>query len=213
MARAPKKKRVDEKSIQQLWERVATWLRESAPADVTLPEGASESDIEEAESQTGLKFPNDLRETYRLHNGSDRIWLFEQGYLMPLTKPTNLPRRKQALYSAIVDSWRAMNEIMNKGYFPKVTSSGSHSKQIKPLWWSSCWLPIVANKSGDHVCVDLDPARGGHIGQLLDWWHEQGPTKVLAKGLTDWLTMFVKDLESGKFRFDAASRALTRIRQ
>jgi hypothetical protein len=50
--------------------------------------------------------------------------------------------------------------------------------------------------------IDLDPAAGGVVGQLLEFDHEVGPRCVLAPSFTAWLQRIATGLEEGKFVCD-----------
>ncbi len=205
------KQRKTRETVKELWQGIEAWIRANAPTGVSLPGGASESDISQVEVATGLEFPNDLRQSYELHDGSNRIWLFEQGYLMPLAKPHGLPKRKQALFRGVSESWKAMNDMLQDGYFSDSGFKSRPKGPIKNSWWNPKWIPITYNGSGDHVCVDLDPAKGGQVGQVIDWWHERGATNVLAAGFAEWLATLVHRLETGHYRFDKDANGIKKV--
>jgi cell wall assembly regulator SMI1 len=54
--------------------------------------------------------------------------------------------------------------------------------------------------SGNHYCADLDPAPGGHVGQIIWFQHTDGPIRVVASGFADWLRQYAADLEGGRYR-------------
>src|SRR5256885_571286 len=95
--------------VRESWERVAAWLHANdASGKLALPAGASPEELAEAEAALGMTLPGDLRESYLTHNGSNRIWLFEGGCLMPLTGQAVRPRALRA-YN-VVSTWTSMRE-------------------------------------------------------------------------------------------------------
>lgn len=44
-------------------------------------------------------------------------------------------------------------------------------------WWNRRWVPVTSNGGGDHLCVDLDPAPGGTVGQMIDLATSQGQSR------------------------------------
>ena len=88
------------------------------------------------------------------------------------------------------------------GHFkgPDFVSSPQHG--IKNVWFSLKWIPVCENQNGDFVCVDMDPAIGGHAGQVIEFTRDYGPTRVLARSFRDWLTNIVVELERGRYRYD-----------
>jgi cell wall assembly regulator SMI1 len=73
---------------------------------------------------------------------------------------------------------------------------------IRPVHWNTRWVPISHNNGGDHQCIDLDPARGGTVGQVIQFSHEVGPVRVLAVGFGAWLRTYAEELDAGHYRYD-----------
>ena len=71
---------------------------------------------------------------------------------------------------------------------------------IQPHNWNLRWLPVTGG-SGNHYCVDLDPAPGGTIGQIIWFEHDAGPIRVVASGFTAWLEQYASDLEAGRYSY------------
>ncbi len=194
--------------MEEVWQRIESWLRDAAPKRFRLTPGASEGEIRAAESTIGCHLPEDVRESYRVHNGSNRIWLVEQGYLMPLEPPHDLPRRQRVLFRGVVESWQAMQEMLARGYFDTPGGRSRPKGPIKKDWWNPRWIPITDNQCGDSLGLDMDPAKGGQVGQVISWWHERGLIRVLATNLRSWLSGVADDLEAGRCRFDERAGAI-----
>ena len=64
---------------------------------------------------------------------------------------------------------------------------------------SGGWIPISDNSGGEHLCVDLDPAEGGTVGQLFSYWHEYGAWRIVAPSFTVFLERLLKHLERGRY--------------
>jgi cell wall assembly regulator SMI1 len=59
--------------MQATWERLHTWLSAKAPAGYgDLRPAASESAVQQAEHAMGLKLPDDLKASFRTHDGQGR---------------------------------------------------------------------------------------------------------------------------------------------
>lgn len=173
-------------SVRDAWARLETWLGAKLPGQA-LPDGASNDDITRAEAAIGLPFPAELSELYKRHNGSNRIWLCERGFIIPLYDPEG---------EHLVDSWTFMKSMVEKGAF---SQKSEPIGPIKADWWNTKWIPVTANLGGDYICVDLDPGPGGTKGQVIAWWHEKGASEVLAEGVGAWLSGVAEDLEDGSF--------------
>jgi cell wall assembly regulator SMI1 len=184
----------DRMTVADSWKRVEAWLSVNVSAgSFKLPQAASNADIERAETAMGCRMPEDVHESYRIHNGSNRIWLFQQGFLMPLGGAS-----AEGEDYTVVGLWTGMLQCMETMKNERGTPKGP----IKTDWWNQGWIPLTENEGGDYICIDLVPETGGHVGQVIDWWHEQAATAVLANSWADWLANLATQLEAGKCRFD-----------
>lgn len=181
--------------IEILWQRIESWMRTHAPYawQMLLP-GASETDIHQTECILGVTFPEDFKSSYRLHNGGYTINLITEMQIRPLEK--------------IISDWQIFKEIKEVGtwddcipyYFTEnVILSEWQNGSIQPNWWNSLWIPFGKDRAGNFCCLDLAPASGGHIGQVIDWDHEAGPSRVLASHFLETLSIFANDLEASKY--------------
>ncbi len=59
----------------------------------------------------------------------------------------------------------------------------------------------VTDNSGNHALIDLDPAPGGAVGQVVGFDHEAGPTGVLAPSFAAWLAALAAGLEAGYYLY------------
>lgn len=175
-------------NIQSSWKRISTWYKVKVPErDFTLAQGASKNEIGTVEAELGLQFPESVRESYRLHNGSNEHAIFPYGFhLLSLEE--------------IVKQSRMWRDLVHEKAFEK--AQPNPKGPIRKVWWNLKWMPITHNAGGDHQCVDLDPDADGSIGQIIKFSHEVGPQKVLAVGLDAWLNELADALEMGKYRFD-----------
>lgn len=185
--------------VKDAWKRIEAWLRANDPlGKLALPSGASLDEIVRAEAALGMKLPPGLRASYTLHNGSNRVWIFEQGYLLPLTAEGI--RAKAFRSYNLVSIWEGMGQIAEMMKEERSEPDGL----VKTDWWNRSWIPFIDNECGDHLCIDLDPPSGGHVGQVIDWWHERGATKVLARGFAEFLAEHANALEAGMYKLSEA---------
>ena len=47
--------------------------------------------------------------------------------------------------------------------------------------------PRDVRRSGNHDILDLAPAKGGKVGQILSFWHDDAPRTLEGKDLLSWL--------------------------
>jgi cell wall assembly regulator SMI1 len=75
--------------------------------------------------------------------------------------------------------------------------SGWHTGPIRPVWWHRRWIPFGEDSAGNLCCLDLAPASGGTVGQIIDWDHECGPSRVLFPGFHQLLGALAGQVEGG----------------
>ena len=171
--------------MQNTWNRFEGWLKIHAPhlpGELNAP--ATDSAIRELESKTGVTLPQDFKKFLKIHNGQ---------------KPGSegLVEAEELLSTAsILSEWTAWKQILDNGDLP---AEAVASRGIKPYWWNSKWIPITHDGSGNHYCIDLDPARGGKKGQVIRMWHDSAERELVASSFKEWISDYVTGLEKGKY--------------
>jgi cell wall assembly regulator SMI1 len=189
--------------VAESWRRIDFWLRANGlPAEFSLPSGVTEQAIRAAEATLGLELPDDVQESYRVHDGSwgeTRLILFERGFLMPLAGRGN----------SVVDSCLRLREI------GAVNSSaglvGRPDGPIRPDYWNPRWVPLTCDEETDTLAIDLDPAEGGSVGQVI--LHTRwGETRVVGRSWGEWLATYADALEAGDYRLRVLDECLAAVR-
>jgi cell wall assembly regulator SMI1 len=172
-------------SVAGAWERIEQWLAAKAPEVLdNLAGPASEQELAARERALGVALPDEFAESYRLHNGQRRDvpGLTEMGWLLPL---------KEA-----VAQRRVWKELLDGGHFVGVSSEPDVG--VRDDWWSPKWIPFTHDGGGNHLCIDLDPAPGGSVGQVILMWHDDPRRELRAGSFGGWLSEFAARLERGE---------------
>ncbi len=128
-------------TVKGAWQRIEAWLQANDPSgQLTMPPGADADQIARAEVVLGTKLPPAVRESYALHSGSNRIWIFEQGYLLPLT--AEAVRKKAFRAYNLVNMWEQMCQLGEMMEAERSEPSGP----IKSDWWNNRWIPLTDNQ-------------------------------------------------------------------
>jgi cell wall assembly regulator SMI1 len=178
------------------WSRIEVWLKTNLPEALgKLCPGATEAEIDETERLLGLTLPEDVKQFYRIHNGTDDLGLF------PSSDPSGwdnmafdpLPLKQ---VRADWENWKGLVEI---GEF--ANQSGQPMAGICADWWNLGWVPIASNGGGDFQCIDSVPTEMGRPGQVISMWHESPARELIAPSLADYLRVIADGLESGRLRY------------
>lgn len=173
--------------MEKTWEKIEKWLETNAKHVFdSLQPGATDEEIAKTEEYLGVKFPKEVKEVYKIHNGqySGKMLGFIEG-------------REFLSLEEIKSQWQIWKELVEGGDFEG--NEGEPDGPVKPDWYNLKWIPITYNGSGDHHCIDLDPAEGGNVGQIIEMWHDEATRTVVATNLKEWLKEFVNALEEGEY--------------
>ncbi|KAF8655814.1 hypothetical protein AX16_002899 [Volvariella volvacea WC 439] len=188
--------------LQQTWDRIRAWLtREYPELGDTLNYGILPQDLSQVEMQFGFALPTVVRESYLCVDGQEAEssagcseGLFFGLNLLPLED--------------VLEEWKFWREVDDD----PATGANPHLREamqsIPPGWIRKeysqrGWIPLVADKAGNYIGVDLNPGEGGTVGQVIVFgrdfdtkvvlWRGEGPA-----GWAKWLANFAEELESGE---------------
>ena len=170
-----------------IWERIHDWLAVNAPQVLeNLRPGANDEEIYRAEAFFGVEFPEDFKLSYRVHNGQEEECCSLFPYLEFLSLQ-NVIKISEKWQNYSDDNFRCDPEDIFEG--------------IWNGWWNPNWIPFTNESNGACQCVDLAPAAGGNVGQIIivEW---QEPTRgLMASNFRVYLETFAEELERGEYRF------------
>ena len=189
--------------VSAAWDRIEQWLRENAPDTLeALGRGASVAALAAFEKKTGLKLPPAVAASFRRHDGGD-----EGCGLFPALETDEMAYSPMSL-SRAASEWRSSSRFA-RSYPPE--AEFDVDRGIRAECWNAGWIPIATNGGGDYHCVDLSPAPGGKVGQVIEWRHETDERRLVAPSWEARLKELADGLESGRYVNDE-SRGIVRPR-
>ena len=174
--------------MQEQWHRILAWLEANAPDLLdALEPPAERAELAEAEARLSMRFPTALRAFYALQNGTIAFGVFpalddDQSAFGPL------PLEEVEFIELDEDS-----EEMTQAAFE--VDAG-----VRPEFWNANWIPFAAAADrGDFLMLDLAPARGGRIGQVIEWRHDTNERRLVAASLEALLKQVADGLVNGTY--------------
>lgn len=168
-------------NIAQSWACFDEWVRampDAVPGGFKGP--AADDEIRVLEGALGAKLPDDFIASLKIHNGQ------VNPYRATLDGEILLDVR------GILNEWSCWRDLVMKGAFDGSTSDPDGG--VKGDWFNVGWIPFTRDGAGNGLCLDLDPAPGGTVGQVIRVWHDDGRRERLAVSFEQWLDRAVKEL-------------------
>ena len=185
--------------MRDLWNRLESYLKKHAPAVLdSLNPPATVREIQEAERELGIRLPSDFTDSLLIHNGQGRDGAFvpnefeEGGFfrasfgeLAPLSQVVSTTFSMRA---AMEEYWRPWTDDFE--YDGPIRRDGN---------WS--WIIFIDAGSGNQHALDLQPAEGGHVGQVVSILHDPSAFLFLAPSFRAWFEALVERYETGRYYF------------
>ncbi len=179
--------------MQEIWTRIENWIKVKAPEVFEVIQvGATEAQIRQLEEFLAIKLPEDVKSLYRVCDGQ-----LDYSYGV-------IEGRELLSLDRIKEEWIVWQELIDAGDFNDengIDLSCEPDLGIQNVWMSKKWIPLTYDGAGNHYCLDLDPAEGGTVGQIITVWHDAPYREIIAPSVRDWLDEYAQALESDKFVF------------
>jgi cell wall assembly regulator SMI1 len=182
--------------VNNLWNRIKNSLQELKAQDVLndLNPGAKSTDIAKLTDQFDEREISDLISYLRIHDGQDGR--FALVYPWQLLSVSSIESERDLM----------INTFANGESEDEIEAIGP----VKPALWNDNWLPFASDGAGNLLCIDLDPADNGHVGQVIQWAADPPYVEVLASGLQAWLETFAEGLDQGLYQWISGKDAWSR---
>ncbi len=153
------------------------------------------AEIEKLEAARGYKLPEGVRAFWQRHDGAtsgagrdtipdDDAFFLETGFQL-----FGLAEIAKA-WASEIESYSRLGPEYDP---PDWTPSG-----VKKEWWARGWMPFAYDGGGDYLLLDLDPAPGGQVGQVLHYWHDLDDMALLNRDFASWFELVSDSIREGK---------------
>jgi len=193
-----------ESRIKAAWTRFDEALKTfRRPSTAKLAPGATEVAIKRFATTTGLQLPDDVRGYWSVHNGetSEAFGLAAGFHFLSLA---------QAAKS--LAAWAETRRTIGKAIQPFDRRSRSHPPNaIQKKYSLPGWLPLLSDREGNHVGIDLDPGPAGRVGQVINFGRDEEDKYVLFPGIVELIEWLAVEYEAKHVLFDKTDNVIRHV--
>ena len=172
--------------VEAVWKDIEKWYKKKSPKLLKdLREGVSEREIAEFEKTAGVSLPEDYKASLSVHDGE--VYVHDYNYLS---------------LESVAGKWESAERRKKKGDFKGREVYKKGEGIIRNTFWHRDWIPFAEDGGGNYLCIDLAPAKGGVVGQILKWERESGPYAMKVNSFLAWLKTYRDYLHAGVYVVD-----------
>jgi cell wall assembly regulator SMI1 len=156
------------------------------------PDPNAKEKIDEIESISGKRMPEEFRDLYLSCNGqkSDKGGLIAGVVFLSLDKVITQLR----LWADIIDAQPDPETL----YEYETEFESYPTKAIRLIYARKGWIPFSHDYGGNSFGVDLDPDVDGTVGQIINFGRDEEIKCVVASNLTEFFLLLTFLTQSGK---------------
>jgi cell wall assembly regulator SMI1 len=99
-------------------------------------------------------------------------------------------------------TWKGYDRSKKTKYNFDDTASCFPVGHVQPVYFTKDWIPISHDSGGNHIAIDMAPASGGTIGQVIVCGRDDTFHPVLAVDWAQFLTDVADEMERGNWRVE-----------
>ena len=179
--------------VRAAWRQLEAAIAKALPeTNCAFAEPATNHEIRTAEAALGLSFVEEVRVSFRTHNG-DSFAETSSGSVVsngPFRHIDFLP------LAAVANEWSTWQEHSREAASDYVESD----PQVVPQHWHRRWIPFtVIGGATTHHCIDLAPTPSGRLGQIIEVDAKNSKRRLIAPSLGGFLASLADEIESGVY--------------
>ena len=186
--------------VAEAWGVIEGWLAKHAPVvRKSLRPPADDAKVQKLQKKIGFTLPEDFVASVLIHDGQKAET--EHGLFPAPGGDITEPSYNLFPLVGIATEWAMMKELLDTGNFEGARLPKA-ARGIQNVHWSEGWIPIADNGGGDYFCLDLAPAKGGVVGQVILFGHEGTDQRRVARSFGEWMGKLAGRFHAGKIAFD-----------
>lgn len=183
--------------VPAAWKRIEVAVAALAPDLLAnLAQGATNKEINEFEEVIGRKLPEEVRASFRVHNGQ-----VERAYEHPVIHSIDFGSLAWA--RSQWDMWTGIEGDEDLEEQVRELSTSTPKDAIRLGYVNRNWIQLIATGQSDYFGLDFDPGPKGLSGQIINFGRDEEHKAVWAWSWGWFLNDLAEELERGNFRYQA----------
>ena len=179
-------------NVEDSWQRLEHWLANAAPEILaSLRPGCTDAQLGEFEEQVQLSLPEDVKNSFRIHDGQEEYTAAGAIVGEPLDSLANVCSGLAAYRQLYEDEQQSDHD---SGLADRATSFPPGAIQCEYV--TPNWIPL-GDWDGNCYGIDLNPGPNGVMGQVINFGRDEDDKYVLALSWAHFLEDVVEELEAG----------------
>lgn len=148
---------------------------------------ATVEEIEHAEKEMNITFPDDLRALYLVHDGEKESGpgLF---FGLPFLSLADM-----------LSEWKVWKDLDEDEELNDIDAYSVPQFYIKESYANRHWIPISTDFGGNHIGIDFNPDSAGTVGQVINFGRDEEVKYVIAHQISDLLSFITETLRNGPY--------------
>jgi cell wall assembly regulator SMI1 len=167
--------------VADSWKRLEKWLAANVP-EITLQPGCSDTELGFFEKEFGVTLPDDVKQSFRLHNGQS-CDIYPGAIAGEWLDPIERVRDSLSIWRSLYEE----EQESDSGFGERATSFPPDA--IRCEYATPGWIPLLNTQDGNNCGVDLNPGPSGVYGQVINFGRDEDDKYVLGLvGRISWRT-------------------------
>lgn len=192
--------------VTDSWRRIDRWAQEAYYelwCQLSYP--ATEADVHSLETEIGCNLPQDVRESFFVHDGQDRggkpTGVFFGVALLDIEEV----QEEHEVWTTVAQRYKPIPSQPKQALELLQRQASIPRDAIQLLYSHPGWIPLAKDYMGNNIGVDLAPGPAGTWGQVILFGRDYDTKYVVARSWGAFLAAFADDLEGGSWTIDEES--------
>ena len=188
--------------LAEIWLRFEAGLPKLGLASAVLRPGANEAALGAFEAATHLTLPAEVREWFREHDGQTTEAGLAAGFhFLSLVEAQKLMDDWAATRAKLGDSIKDLDR----------GCSSNPPKAIQRKYSLAGWIPLMRDREGNAIGIDLEPGPNGTAGQIINFGRDEDDKYVLFSSAAELLQWLASELEAERIVYDQVGRIVRHV--